>query len=61
MEDSLLRIHAGKNFDVIPVTQEFRAAHMKAKQFLFSQQDVTQLSRKKIFPKYMKEYELLKI
>ena len=56
-----MRIHADKNFNVVAVPRKFRAAHMKAKHFLFSERDFSQLSRKKIFPKYMKQYEILKI
>ena len=34
---------------------------MKAKNFLFSQRDTSQLSRDKIFPNYIKELGLIKI
>lgn len=56
-----MQFHHSKNFNIVCKEPEFRSAHMKTKQFLFSQQDMSELSRKKIFPQYMKEYQLLKI
>ena len=56
-----MRIHKDQNFNVVAISKEFRATHMRAKHLLFSEREFSQLSRKKIFPKYMKQYEILKI
>ena len=61
LSDSLTRLSKGKEYAVQTKDKAFRKAHMEVKNFLFSQEDYAELSRKKIFPIYTRELRMKQI